>query len=214
MAIESTPLSAAPRPPFPPPAGLVMHKLSPRCARRLPSTEVIAQFMLDAPRTQLYVGNERVRCANLALAMLLNRSERIGDGIRLAHWCTQTALAPFYLERVASLNRNRTTSAFVHHLVDNGPQHNIIDRDARSPVLLEIYKPFIVMSAEDCDTAAEATGETEELRVEVYHRGYRHRWIRTNHNKGGGGGGGGGAAATDDDDWQIVPGLEGVNARA
>ena len=133
--------------------------------------EIIEQFRLDAPRIHLFIDGERETpdTPEYALAQLMNRGTSLSAGTRLVYWCTQTALAPFYLDKLRELNPRFDTDGTVEdHLVDDGPQCVRVHDE-----FLSIDKPFRVMRLNDYTPRL-----LRRLRlvIRVAAVGYAHTW--------------------------------------
>ena len=115
--------------------------------------EVYEQFCLDAHRVMLTIdGNQDspvvpVQCI---YAWLVNLFAEETMGLWFAYWCTQTALATIYQDKVLSINGNLThnPNGLAYHLVDDGRQEVHIRFSSRSKEHgdMFIYKPFRVCS--------------------------------------------------------------------
>ena len=118
------------------------------------SREICSQFAVDAPRLQIaFDGQVTTDPPAVILCEILNRYP---NGLLMAHWCTQTALADIYIRKLEQIQAVAPT-VLSHlttvlgsepsdrdaitplHLVDGGKQTN--DFEAHS---LTIVKPFVL----------------------------------------------------------------------
>ena len=120
------------------------------------SKEICDQFALDAPRIQIIVDDEV--CHDPPAVLLCDIINRYANGLVMAQWCTQTALADIYIKKLeqiqkvaptllsqmngASHARDREESRL--HLVDGGKQINHFEKES-----VQIYKPFQLCLAND-----------------------------------------------------------------
>lgn len=138
------------------------------------SREICAQFAVDAPRIQIsFDGEVTADPPTVILCEILNRYP---DGLMMAHWCTQTALADIYIRKLKEIQSVAPTilSHLDHvmgtgpsdvtttplHLVDGGKQTN--DFDAHS---LTIFKPFFLCRITNDDGFERIRAMTLQVRV-------------------------------------------------
>ena len=138
-----------------------------------PFAEVYQQFQVDAPRIHFYIDGEKETDVGVLSAYLLQCED---SGVALLHSCTQTALAPVYIDKW-----RQVTAAYGEftHLVDAGPQAIHI-----SDAGLVITKPFTVMR----ESAGRPPSRTTTMSVlakttltlQIDHRGriLKRRWSR------------------------------------
>jgi hypothetical protein len=127
--------------------------------------ETYKQFCLDAKRMVLVINGKEdttdipVKCIYTWLVNLF-ADEQVG--LWFAYWCTQTALATIYQNKVLDINHCRsfgnnephtnTDTGFIYHLIDDGRQRVYIcvsddtdtDEYHTNHAELYIYKPFRV----------------------------------------------------------------------
>ena len=98
-------------------------------------SDVYVQFKLDVPRMQLLLEGEPVADVPppAVFTILLNYYDTFERGLFVAHCCTQTAMAPFYIRRVKQLLAHDARM----HLLDNGRQHVHLTANE-----ITIVKPF------------------------------------------------------------------------
>jgi hypothetical protein len=161
----------------------------------LPSfDEIFQQFNVDSPRVQFFLDGVCERQSDVVLTCLMNRAADRGgtdgdrargfdEGVRSLFWCTQTALAPLYIDKWSEIVTQRG-DAF--HLVDDGKQViRITDDDIR------ITKPFRILKEEvvACNDGGLSTSgsmctsmvvqDRVELAVHVHRNGrVRTKWQR------------------------------------
>ena len=135
---------------------------------KLPSsTEIFDQFKLDVPRIRIYIDSISESSYDIILAYLLNRDISEHINLRSMYWCTQTALAPIYIEKRMKLYKKHKNI----HLLDGGTQHiNIND------YCIHISKPFRV--CKEKKNGGLYFAYQLMLAVRVYSSNYTVEWIR------------------------------------
>ena len=120
--------------------------------------EIYNQFCLDACRMHIILNgntNEFEMKVKCFYTWLVNLFTEPCVGLWFAYWCTQTALASIYHEKVMDLNAYSVTDtlttldnvSFHYHLVDNGKQWvyiNFTEVEKNEHADLHVYKPFRV----------------------------------------------------------------------
>ena len=130
--------------------------------------ETFEQFCIDLPRIKLFINHtfEDTSDPAYVYALLINLVSDWTLGFQFVFWCTQTALADIYINKLLQLNNTSHPYALglgdnnnsQVHLLDDGTQINTIltEKEANGSNLntpvLKLFKPFRVCSISDDDT--------------------------------------------------------------
>ena len=128
--------------------------------------EIYQQFCLDAKRMSVFIDGQYDHSISekCLYTWLVNRFKNEKKGLWFAYWCTQTALADIYQEKVKLLNQNHLHSLLslsttpVHsksystcepvdyHLLDDGRQRIYIKLSdiQKDNAIMHVFKPFRV----------------------------------------------------------------------
>ena len=132
-----------------------------------PSNEIFDQFKLDAPRVRIYIDGVYEPSYDIILAYLLNRNTSEYNNLRSMYWCTQTALAPVYIEKRMKLYKKKSNI----HLLDDGTQHIMIN-----DYCIHISKPFRV--CKEKKNGGLHLAYHLMLTVRIYNSNYTVEWVR------------------------------------
>ena len=132
-----------------------------------PSNEIFDQFKLDVPRIRIYIDGIYESSYDIIFAYVLNRDISEYTNLRTMHWCTQTALAPIYIEKRMKLYKKHKNI----HLLDDGTQHITIN-----DYCIHISKPFRV--CKEKKNGGLYFAYQLRLTVRVYASNYTVEWNR------------------------------------
>ena len=134
--------------------------------------DIYSQFIVDAPRIKFYIDGVAETNTDMICAYFMQDENGTFDqGINALHWCTQTALAPIYIEKWREIAKARG-DGLASHLVDDGPQTIRIAGDT-----IRIAKPFKIMNEVQSGTLTKME-ESGNLNLTV-----RLRWYTSQRGK-------------------------------
>lgn len=90
----------------------------------LSSETIYTQFCLDVPRIKLVIDDiHDIQITPTCLyTMFVNLFSNERTGIWFAHWCTQTALADVYIQKLKHIHTSMKRESKQYHLLDAGRQ--------------------------------------------------------------------------------------------
>lgn len=138
---------------------ILMNHLQPiEVCSTLRSDTIFTQFCLDVPRIKLVMdGIHDVHLTPTCMyAMFVNLFTNASTGIWFAHWCTQTALADVYIQKLQNIHSLVRCESKRYHLLDAGRQIVHVESQPRNHKSachedgrMKIVKPFRLCLLDD-----------------------------------------------------------------